>query len=381
MKYRITPLVVLVVCCAAPRLVQAGDTPKGFTYSLFDGCTLDGWQVTGCEAVVQDGAILIKSGNGLVRTDHRYTDFVLELDWKALDSKMWDSGIFFRCPLPPEGRPWPEDYQTNLRKGMEGNVGHLEGAESTGLVKPGEWNHFKLTVAGTTVALEINGKPAWKADGLKTPAGYIAIQAEVPHGGQFLFRNIQITELGYTSLFDGRSLSGWEPAGKNDECWKAENGLLLCTGRRGSWLRSAKQYGDFNLRLDYRLKPGGNSGVYIRVPKGGQHHGDGAGIEVQILDDAHPRYAKLKPYQYTGSLYAIVAAEPRVGKPAGQWNTLEIDCRGHRYRVVHNGTVIIRADPKTAPDLKKRSLRGFLGFQNHSEEVWFRNLRIGPPQP
>jgi hypothetical protein len=77
---------------------------------------------------------------------------------------------------------------------MEGNV-DLQGATSTGLVKPGEWNHFKLTVVGTKAEMVINGQPAWKADGLEVPEGYISLQAEVPGGGEFLFRNIRITEL------------------------------------------------------------------------------------------------------------------------------------------------------------------------------------------
>ncbi|MFZ2644105.1 MAG: family 16 glycoside hydrolase, partial [Verrucomicrobiia bacterium] len=69
-------------------------------------------------------------------------------------------------------------------------------AKSQGLIKPGEWNCFKLTVRGTQAALEINGKPAWKADGLEGPKeGYIGVQAEVPGGGQHRFRNIYITEL------------------------------------------------------------------------------------------------------------------------------------------------------------------------------------------
>jgi hypothetical protein len=78
---------------------------------------------------------------------------------------------------------------------MEGNVNDLRTARSEGLAKPGQWNHFKLTVAGTKAELAINGKPAWKADGVKDPAGYIALQAEIPGGGQFLFRNIRIREL------------------------------------------------------------------------------------------------------------------------------------------------------------------------------------------
>ena len=79
---------------------------------------------------------------------------------------------------------------------MEGDVSGLKGARSTGLTKPGEWNHFKLTINGTRAELQINGKPAWKADGLKVKSGYLGIQAEVPQGGQFLFKDIFITELG-----------------------------------------------------------------------------------------------------------------------------------------------------------------------------------------
>ena len=63
-------------------------------------------------------------------------------------------------------------------------------------IKAGQWNQFKLTVRGTKAALEINGTLAWEADGLEGPTvGYIALQAEVPGGGQHRFRNIYLTEL------------------------------------------------------------------------------------------------------------------------------------------------------------------------------------------
>lgn len=186
---------------AVGLLVAAGHTvliaaEAGKPVELFNGKDLAGWTVIGCEAVVQDGAMLIKAGNGMVQTENRYGDFVLELDWKALKSDNWDSGIYFRYTSIPKGRPWPGQYQANLRKGMEGNVDDLKGAKSKGLTRPGEWNHFKLTVQGDTAALEINGQPAWKASGLKPPEGYIGLQAEVPGGGQFLFRNIRISTLG-----------------------------------------------------------------------------------------------------------------------------------------------------------------------------------------
>ena len=178
-------------------LAIAADSPSSdkAMADLFDGKTLKGWKVIGCEAEVQDGAIFLKAGNGLVQAEGTYQDFVLELEWKALKADAWDSGIYFRCGEPPAGRPWPAKYQVNLRKGMEGNVDGLEGAKSTGLTKPGEWNHFKFTVSGTKAELEINGKPAWKADGLTTPTGNLYLQAEVPGGGQFLFRNIRLRRL------------------------------------------------------------------------------------------------------------------------------------------------------------------------------------------
>src|SRR5437764_8209663 len=84
-------------------------------------------------------------------------------------------------------------------------------------------------------------------------------------------------EPGYRSLFDGQSLAGWEGAGQPAEkCWKVEDGTIVCTGEKGTWLRSNEQFGDFNLRLEYKLKAGGNSGVYIRVPADGNHHGERA---------------------------------------------------------------------------------------------------------
>jgi len=186
---------LLWVCVLGLAMGAAAQEGDGFR-SLFNGKDLAGWDVLGCEVVVQDGALLIKSGNGLVQTKEQYGDFVLDLEWKALrQKKRWDSGIYFRYTSVPKGRPWPRRYQANLLKGMEGNVGGLKGAKSKGLVKPGEWNRFVLTVRGTGAALEINGKPAWKADGLKAPKGYISLQAEVPGGGQFLFRNIRIKAL------------------------------------------------------------------------------------------------------------------------------------------------------------------------------------------
>lgn len=371
----------LVLACG-PAWGEAQE-PSGCTMSLFNGENLDGWVVTGCKAGVEQGLLVLQAGDGLVRSEHDYGDFILELEWRARKASDWDSGVYFRAQLPKPGKTWPARYQANLQQGKEGNVGGLKGAESKGLARPGEWNRFRLKVVGSQAELEINGQPAWKVTDIQPARGYVGLQAEVDKGGQFEFRNMRITELEHRSLFNGRDLTGWEGAGVDAAaCWKVEDGVLLCTGKRGPWLRSKAEYGDFNFRIDYKLKPGGNSGVYVRVPYGGAHRGKElsggkpSGVEVQMLDDAAPRYGNLKPYQFSGSVYAIAAADPRVSRPAGRWNSLEIDCRGAHYRVIHNGRTVVDADPKDYPELNERLLRGYLGLQNHSEEVWFRNIRI-----
>ena len=169
---------------------------QGKRVSLFNGKNLDGWTVLKCEAEVKDGNMFIKSGNGLVQSEKKYQNFVLEYEWKALGEDKWDSGIYFRYNEVPKGRPWPKRYQANLLKGKEGDVGGIKGASSKGLLKDREWNKFKLTVKGSKISLMINGKEAWNGEGLEDlEAGFIAVQAEVPGGGQHLFRNIFITEL------------------------------------------------------------------------------------------------------------------------------------------------------------------------------------------
>ena len=162
---------------------------------LFDGSSLENFDVIGCEVRIVDGAIKLESGNGLVQTKKQYTNFVLFFEWKALDAKMWDSGLYFRYQEVPRGRPWPNSFQINLRKGMEGDLGGFTDGKNTVETKQGDWNKFELTVKGSKASLRVNGKSSWEVDGITQSKGWIAIQAEVPGGGQFLFRNVQVKEL------------------------------------------------------------------------------------------------------------------------------------------------------------------------------------------
>ncbi len=376
---RVVLVAVLAVFSQASVFADAG-----FEMPVFDGKTLAGWTAENeAQVEVQDGMLLLKAGDGWLRSDHTYSDFKLHVEWKALKADQYDAGIYLRAGR--DGKPFPKRaYQINLKQGQEGTLIGNKAGKVSGMIKPGDWNTFDITAQGEQVTLEINGKQAYQTEGLEIPRGYVGIQVEVPLGGQFLLRNLKITELDHSSLLEDDMLTHWEGAGQPAEaCWQVEDGVLNGLRSKGPWLRSRKEYGDFNLRLQYRVEAGANSGVYVRVPENGNHHRDSktqppAGFEVQILDDSAKKYAKLKPYQFSGSVYDIAGADPKVSKAPGEWNTLEINCAGRNVTTVHNGQVIVRVTPDKNPLIELRSTKGYLGLQNHGGGVSFKNLRIGP---
>jgi HEAT repeat protein len=186
-------------------------------------------------------------------------------------------------------------------------------------------------------------------------------------------------ELFSGNLFTGTDLSGWQviQQSQGEISWGVQEGLLYTAGKGGTWLATINEYDNFKLSLEFRLPPGGNSGIFLRAPLSG----DPAytGMEVQLLDDYAGQYAALKSWQYTGSIYAVQAPTKRVTKKAGEWQKIEISCNGSIVQVVLNGEMIIDTDiivhmDKVAknPGLKRR--RGHIGLQDHSSRVEFRNI-------
>jgi len=192
-------------------------------------------------------------------------------------------------------------------------------------------------------------------------------------------------EEGFVSLFNGRDLSGWTvqaEAGKGplpaaESAWQAQEGLLVAQPGSG-WLRSEKEFGNFVLRLEWRVGPNGNSGIFLRVPplQPGQHP-HVQGMEVQVLDDFGSNYVgKLKCWQYTGSLYGVFAAERSTYAGPDVWNRMEITCRGDEITVALNNQIVTRAHQAQAPALRERPRRGAIGLQNHGTQVEYRAIRI-----
>ncbi|HEY7120322.1 MAG TPA: DUF1080 domain-containing protein [Tepidisphaeraceae bacterium] len=205
-------------------------------------------------------------------------------------------------------------------------------------------------------------------------------------------------EEGFTSLFNGKDLTGWvygkakgkdgtEHDNKMGKGYQVKDGVIYCTPKDAGNFYTEKEYANFILRFEFKLTPGANNGIGIRAPL----YGDSAyqGMEIQVLDNEDKRYKNpdgtswLHPAQYHGSVYDVFPAKQGFLKPVGEWNTEEIKADGPHITVTLNGTVITDADLSTVKDeavLKKhpglKNEKGHIGFLGHGDPVEFRNLRI-----
>ena len=185
---------------------------------------------------------------------------------------------------------------------------------------------------------------------------------------------------GFVSLFDGKSLAGWTRIGGKADAWAVQDGNLVSLGHGGGWLAAPKDYSDFRLRLEFRLGPESNSGVYLRAPADSSHISR-TGMEIQLLDDGHPKYATIKDWQKTGAIYHVAAPKPGHLKPTGEWNTMEIKAEGPRVAVKLNGATVVDDRIDAHKELLKEHAgltrpSGRIGLQSHNGRVEFRGIQI-----
>jgi type 1 glutamine amidotransferase len=178
-------------------------------------------------------------------------------------------------------------------------------------------------------------------------------------------------ETGYTPLFDGSSLDGWQQAGPGS--FSVEDGTLHSHGGMGLLWYADTSFQSYSLKLDWKMAGDDNSGVFVGFPPSNDPWSAvNKGYEIQI--DASD-----VPEKTTGSVYSFqsadLAARDAALNPPGEWNTYEIRVEGERLRVWLNGR-LINDYTNTDPD---RSLaQGHIGIQNHGDgdQVSFRNIRI-----
>ena len=185
-------------------------------------------------------------------------------------------------------------------------------------------------------------------------------------------------ETQWTPLFNGTDMTGWQQIGGEAETWGVTDGLLFTDGEGGGWLATTREFSDFELELEFNVPPAGNSGVFVRAPLGGNPAFEG--LEIQVLDDAAPEYAEIKPYQYCGSVYSLFPPSTRASKPAGEWQKMYIRYEGTKIQVKLNDTEIVNGDIaefKDKPDHPGTNrTHGFIGMQNHSSHLDYRNIKI-----
>ena len=186
---------VFVACFALARPTAGAEESKsGNWQSLFNGKDLAGWSpVHDVTFVVTNGNLQLVKGMGWLRTAKQFADFILEVEWRALEPG-YDSGFFLRAGL--DGEPWPKGaWQVNLKDNSLGGL--TKGTKTvvpaeTPRMPVGKWVRFRLEVRGKAISLDVDGERAWEFNELDIERGYIGIQAE---NKAFEFRNLRLQEL------------------------------------------------------------------------------------------------------------------------------------------------------------------------------------------
>ncbi|MAW96960.1 MAG: hypothetical protein CMF33_17270 [Leeuwenhoekiella sp.] len=420
---------------------------------LFDGESLSGWkqlngkadyQIEGDEIV---GITKPDTPNSFLTTTQNYRDFILELDYKV-DSTM-NSGIQIRSlsnpdyrdgrvhgyqvEIDPSDRAWSAGIYDEARKGWLYPL--TDNAKAQKAFKQGDWNHYRIEAIGDTLKTWINGVEAAHLVDDQTQTGFIALQVhsigkDEEAGKEIRWKNINIitddveqytkpmslpalnTKNGLTQseiqdgwklLWDGKTTEGWR-GGKldrfPDKGWVIEDGnlIVLATGGEesaaGGDIVTTKQYKDFDLKVDFKITEGANSGIkYYVDTELNKGEGSSIGLEYQILDDARHPDAKLGNHEGSrtlASLYDLIQADPdKPVNPIGEWNTARIVSKDNHVEHWLNDVKVLEYDRNTdaflqlVEESKYKDWPGFGTFeqgnillQDHGDRVAFKNIKI-----
>lgn len=195
-------------------------------------------------------------------------------------------------------------------------------------------------------------------------------------------------DAGWQLLFDGRTLDGWRGYMRPDmpSGWQVVDGLLTRVSRAGDII-TTRMYRDFELKFEFRVAEGGNSGIFYRAVEGPEYIYYFA-PEYQILDDARHPDGK-SPLTSTGANYAVNEAPRGVTKPAGEWNSGRIVVNGRHVEHWLNGTKVVEYELGSEDWARRvaaskfhqwpeygKAETGYIGIQDHGSKVEFRNLKV-----
>jgi hypothetical protein len=195
---------------------------------------------------------------------------------------------------------------------------------------------------------------------------------------------------GWKLLFDGKDFTGWRiyRGAEVAAPWSIDNGAITVSGP-GKDIITTDEYGDFELSVDWKISPAGNSGIIYMVkedPAAPETYNTGP--EMQVLDNERHADGKL-PSHRAGALYDLVAPTKAAAKPVGEWNTARIKVSHGRIEHWLNGVKVVESPYgddkwramvagskfKSMPLFGKASA-GHIALQDHGDQVWYRNIKI-----
>jgi hypothetical protein len=420
--------VLIALCALVCGVAGQATAQKGFV-QLFDGKTLTGWKLVGGFGpgyVPKDGILVCPAdGGGNLFTEKEYSDFVFKFDFQLEHAA--NNGIGIRAPY--QGDAAYMGMECQVLDDSDPMYAHLEPGQyhssvykvipaKRGSEKPvGQWNHEEITAIGRHIKIVVNGmvtvdgslndvtNPETLAQhpGMLRATGHVGFLGHGPSG--CAFRNIYIKDLskpekenkapdGFITLFDGKDLKGWkglvgnpvsrakmtqeqlaEAQKKADAAafqhWTVVNGVITYDGKNDN-LCTAKDYGDFEMLVDWKITPSGDSGIYLR-----------GSPQVQIWDpEHHPNRNPQEMGEGSGGLYNneknTTHPSHLADKPVGEWNRFRILMVGDHVTVYLNNELVVQNVQMENYWERGKPIypTGQIELQHHTTPLEFKNIYI-----
>lgn len=442
-------LLAVTLFSAAPAFAQQNTSWK----NLFNNKDLNGWKQLGGKATyaVSGGAIVGTTvpgePNSFLATNVNYKDFILELEL-MVDTPM-NSGIQIRSESNPTYRNGVvHGYQVEVDPSDQQWSGGLYDEQRRGWLYPlelnpagktafknGQWNKYRIEAIGSSIRIWVNGKPTSNVVDAMTPSGFIALQVhsigkEEKAGKQVRWRNIRIQTAnlkptpndnifvanfvpnsvssqekaeGYRLLWDGKTTNGWVGAYKTafpKSGWQIKDGELSVEpsnggeSTNGGDVVTVDQFSAFELKFDFKLTEGANSGLKYFVTLSENNKGSAIGMEYQVLDDARHPDAKLgrNGNRTLASLYDLIPSKKigNANRKIGEWNQgvvrvypnnkIEHWLNGFKVVEFTRGSDEFKAFVAGSKfkDIQNFGMasKGHILLQDHGNQVFFRSIKI-----